>query len=196
MKESLLPPAASRHNLSYRPLPGRAVSLVRMKTLLSVAALISLALMAPISGAAANTIWLPNVTDSPTRFSAPGVYTGAPDLPLTLSMILAGGGPEHFATVPLVTALAGSKTDAEIEALKKKFGDQAVAAFVTILPFAVDDSLRIVKQKGIALPSTPIQIPKTAKPSRARFGLPARPATALMSRYCLTERSRTEFTSK
>ena len=131
-----------------------------MKTPLSVATLISIALLAPISGHAENTVWLPNVIDSPTRFSAPGVYTGAPDLPLTLSMILAGGGPEHFAAVPLVKILAGSKSDAEITALKEKFGDQAVQAFVTILPFAVDDSLRIVKQKGIALPSTPNPSPK------------------------------------
>lgn len=134
-----------------------------MKTLLSVAALISIALLAPMSGAAASTVWMPNVIDSPTRFSAPGVYTAAPDLPLTLSMILAGGGPEHFATVPLVTVLAGAKTSAEIAVLKKKFGDQAVAAFVTILPFAVDDSLRIVKQRGIALPSAPHPNPQNGE---------------------------------
>ena len=128
--------------------------LVRMKTLLSIAALIGVALLAPISSRAVDTAWLPNVVDAPTRFSAPGVYAGAPDLQLTLSMIQAGGGPQNFATVPLVRVLAGSKADAEIAALKKKFGDQAVTAFVTILPFAVADSLRIVKQKGIALPST------------------------------------------
>ncbi len=130
------------------------------ETPFSVAAVISVALLAPISGGAANTIWLPNVIDSLTRFSAPGVYTGAPDVPLTLSMTLAGGGPEHFATVPLIKILAGSKTDAEVAALREKFGHQAVQAFVAILPFAVDDSLRIVKQKGIALPSKPHPSPQ------------------------------------
>lgn len=137
--------------------------LLRMKTLLSVAALISIALLTPALGRATETAWLPNVVDSPTRFSAPGVYTGVPDLPLTFSMILAGGGSEHFATVALVRILAGSKTDAEVAALKKAFGGQAVQAFVTILPFAVDDSLRIAKQKGIALPSTPNPEPQNGE---------------------------------
>lgn len=167
-----------------------------MKTPFSVAAVISVALLAPISGGAANTVWSPNVIDSPTRFSAPGVHTGAPDLPLTLSMTLAGGGPEHFATVPLVKVLAGNNTDAEIAALKEKFGDQAVQAFVTILQFAVDDSLRIVKQKGIALPSAVHLNPENGEALAGALWAAGRPATALMSRSCSTVRSRTVFTSK
>lgn len=78
-------------------------------------------------------------------------------------MILAGGGSEHFATLSLVKMLAGTKTDAEIAALKKAFGGQAVQAFVAILPFAVDDSLQIAKQKGIALPSTPNPEPQNGE---------------------------------
>lgn len=54
----------------------------------------------------------------------------------------------------------GKQVRCRNHALKEKFGDQAVQAFVTILPFAVDDSLRIVKQKGIALPSTPNPSPQ------------------------------------
>src|SRR5580692_11887653 len=92
------------------------------------------ALLGPHAAVAADN-WLPNVTDTPSRFSGPGVYTGAPQLPLTLSMIVAGGGPSDFKTVTLVKVLAGDKTSAEVASLTKKFGADKVAHFVTIFPF-------------------------------------------------------------
>src|SRR5580693_7166380 len=97
--------------------------------------------------------WLPNVTDSPSRFSGPGVYTGAPALPVTLSMVIAGGGPSDFQTVTLVKALAGAKADAEVASLTNKFGADKVTNFVTIFPFVVSDTLKIAREKGVALPS-------------------------------------------
>jgi hypothetical protein len=105
-------------------------------------------------------MWLPNVVDQPSRFSGPGVYTGPPALPVTLSMIIAGGGPSDFQTLTLVKRLAGAKTDAEVASLKAKFGDQKVTNFVTVFNFVVADSLAIVKAKNIALPSTPKPDPK------------------------------------
>lgn len=107
--------------------------------------------------------WLPNVVDQPSRFSGPGVYTGPPALPVTLSMIVAGGGPSDFQTVTLVKVLAGNKADAEIASLKEKFGADKVTNFVTIFPFVVSDSLKIAKEKGVALPSTPKPDPKDGK---------------------------------
>lgn len=104
--------------------------------------------------------WMPNVVDQPSRFSGPGVYTGPPALPVTLSMIVAGGGPSDFETVTLVKTLAGSKADAEVASLKAKFGADKVTNFVTIFPFVVSDSLKIAKAKGVALPSTPNPDPK------------------------------------
>lgn len=121
----------------------------------------SLLLMALPAPAVEN--WLPNVVADPSRFSGPGVYTGPPALPVTLSMILAGGGPANFQTLELVHALAGSKTDAEVASLKRQFGAAKVANFVTIFPFVVNDSLRIVKAKGVALPSSPSPNPKDGK---------------------------------
>jgi hypothetical protein len=112
---------------------------------------------------AAAEMWMPNVVDQPSRFSGPGVYTGKPALQVTLSMVIAGGGPKDFATLTLVKALAGDKTDAEVAALKQKFGDKAVTNFVTIFPFVVSDSLKIAKEKGVALPSTPSPDPKDGK---------------------------------
>jgi hypothetical protein len=108
----------------------------------------------------AAAMWLPNVVDQPSRFSGPGVYTGPPALPVTLSMIIAGGGPSDFQTLTLVKRLAGAKTDAEVASLKAKFGDQKVTNFVTVFNFVVADSLAIVKAKNIALPSTPKPDPK------------------------------------
>ena len=107
--------------------------------------------------------WLPNVVDQPSRFSGPGVYTGPPALPVTLSMIMAGGGPSNFQTVTLVQTLAGSKADAEVASLKAKFGADKVTHFVTIFPFVVSDSLKIAKAKGVALPSAPNPDPKDGK---------------------------------
>jgi hypothetical protein len=107
---------------------------------------------------------MPNVADKPTRFSGSCcIYTGAPALPVTLSMIEAGGGPSDFNSLTLVKTLAGPKTDAEVASLKQKFGDQKVANFLTVFDFVVSDSLRIVKQKNIALPSQPNPDPKDGK---------------------------------
>lgn len=107
---------------------------------------------------------MPNVVDQPTRFSGSCcVYTGAPALPVTLSMIVAGGGPSNFNTLALVKTLAGAKTDAEVASLKQKFGDEKVANFLKVFDFVVADSLRIVKEKNIALPSQPSPDPKDGK---------------------------------
>ena len=124
-----------------------------------IAALLGAGLLLSAGPAAAET-WLPNVKDSPSRFSGPGVYTGQPALAVTLSMVIAGGGPSNFQTLTLVKALAGDKTDAEVASLKKKFGDQKVTNFVTIFPFVVSDSLKIAKAKGVALPDKPNPDPK------------------------------------
>jgi len=106
---------------------------------------------------------LPNVTDAPSRFSGPGVYTGPPALPVTLSMIMAGGGPTNFQTTTLVGVLAGPKATAEVASLTQKFGSTKVGNFVKVFNFVVADSLKIVNEKHIVLPSTPNPDPKDGK---------------------------------
>lgn len=107
---------------------------------------------------------MPNVVDKPTRFSGSCcVYTGQPALPVTLSMIVAGGGPSDFNSLTLVKTLAGPKTDAEVASLKQKFGDEKVANFLKVFNFVVSDSLTIVKAKKIALPTKPNPDPKDGK---------------------------------
>ncbi len=120
-----------------------------------IAAVVAAGMLVAAAPVTAAETWLPQVTDAPSRFSGPGVYTGKPALAVTLSMVMAGGGPSDFATLTLVKVLAGDKTDAEVAALKQKFGDQKVTNFVTIFPFVVSDSLKIAKAKGVALPSAP-----------------------------------------
>ena len=124
--------------------------MVFLRRLAAVAALA--ALCAPLYASAK---MMPDVTNQPSRFSGPGVYTGKPALQVTLSMIEAGGGPSNFQTVTLLKTLTGAKFNPEVAKLTKQYGKQKVGNFVTIFKFVVDDSLRIVKAKHVALPSTP-----------------------------------------
>jgi hypothetical protein len=114
----------------------------------------ALALVAPAADAQSTT---------QARFSTTGVYNGAPVLPLTLSMIEAGGGPAHFDSVTLVGALAGPSTKAEVAKLTKQFGAAKLKSFLDVFNFVVSDSLAIVTKKKIALPSSPNPNPKDGK---------------------------------
>ena len=107
---------------------------------------------------------MPNILDKPTRFSGSCcVYTGAPALPVTLSMIVAGGGPDKFSTLTLVKTLAGDKTEAEVASLKAKFGDEKIGNFVKVFDFVVSQSLYDVSSAKVALPKTPNPDPKDGK---------------------------------
>lgn len=102
-------------------------------------------------------------SDMSARFSKAGVYAGAPNLPLTLSMIVAGGGPTAFKSTTLVGTLAGANTKAEVAKLTKQFGAKNVQSFLTVYDFVVADSLKIVTAKKIALPAAPSPDPKDGK---------------------------------
>lgn len=126
---------------------------------LAAAALLA-ALCAPIGAVAAQNSMMsgkmmPEITSQPSRFSGPGVYTGKPALQVTLSMIIAGGGPAHFSTVTLLKTLTGSKFNAEVAKLTGQYGKTKVGNFLKVFDFVVSDSLRIVKEKNVALPSSP-----------------------------------------
>jgi hypothetical protein len=117
--------------------------------------------LAMAGGGIASAKLLPNVVDQPTRFSgACCVYTGAPSLALTLSMIEAGGGPSSFNTVTLLKTLTGPQFDAEVGKLTNQYGKEQVAQFLKTFDFVVNDSLRIVTAKKIALPSQPNPNPR------------------------------------
>lgn len=110
------------------------------------------ALVAPSTAFAA---MMPNVVNQPSRFSGPGVYTGKPALQVTLSMVMAGGGPSNFKTVTLLKTLTGDKFNAEVGKLTKQYGQQKINNFINVFQFIVSDTLKIVTRKHIALPKTP-----------------------------------------
>lgn len=118
------------------------------------------ALTAPLAALAAP---MTNVTNQPSRFSGPGVYTGAPALQVTLSMVMAGGGPSNFNTVTLLKVLTGPKFDAEVGKLTKQYGKTKVDNFLKVFDYVVADTLKIVNEKHIALPKTPSPDPKDGK---------------------------------
>ncbi len=95
------------------------------------------------------------ITMQPSRFSGPGVYTGPPALRVTLSMVMAGGGPAHFQSVELVKRLTGPKFTAEVDKLNKQYGKEKVGTFLEVFNYVVDDSLKVAAAKHVALPSSP-----------------------------------------
>jgi hypothetical protein len=119
------------------------------------------ALAVCITSGVASAALMPNISDHPTRFSGSCcVYTGAPALAVTLSMIEAGGGPSDFTTVKLLKRLTGSLFNAEVGKLSKQYGKDQVGQFLKTFHFVVTDSLKIVAEKHVALPSTPNPNPK------------------------------------
>ena len=136
-----------------------------MQALRKAAALAALlALAAPLTAAAQSSASMPDLNmQQSSRFSGPGVYTGSPALPVTLSMIVAGGGPSSFDTVALLKTLTGSKFDAELAKLTGQYGKEKIGNFVTVFNYVVSDSLRIVKAKHVALPKEPSPDPKNGE---------------------------------
>ncbi len=97
------------------------------------------------------------------RYSDAPSYTGQPTLPVTLSMVIAGGGPGKFQTIKLVSLLAGSKTKAEVAKLTNEYGQKNVASFLTVFDYVISDALAIVQAKHIALPAAPKPAPSNGK---------------------------------
>jgi len=101
-----------------------------------------------------------NADDRPlARFSDAFAYTGPPNLALTLSMVMAGGGPNNFDTTKLMHALWGEKAPAEANRLIGEFGQQEYASFIVVFEYVVSDTLQIAAAKHIALPSKPVPSP-------------------------------------
>lgn len=103
------------------------------------------------------------ITMQPSRFSGPGVYTGPPALPVTLSMIVAGGGPAHFDAVTLLKGLAGADFNAEVGKLTKQYGKTKVGNFLSVFNFVVADSLKLATAAKVKLPSKPYPSPSDGK---------------------------------
>lgn len=80
-------------------------------------------------------------------------YLGKPALPVTVALIQAGGGAGNFSLVTALNHMLGQETvNAEIAKLARQYGADAVQDWVAAINFYVDDTLQIVKAKGIMLP--------------------------------------------
>ena len=123
-------------------------------------ALAALALVAPAFGATGHA----RFSDVPAATAAHAdSYAGAPDLALTLSLVEAGNGPKSFQSSTLVGVLGGASTHAEVAKLGKQFGSSNVQSFLTVFNYAVDDSLKIVTEKKVALPAAAEPAPTDGK---------------------------------
>jgi hypothetical protein len=97
------------------------------------------------------------------RFSDAYSFTGKPTLTLTLATIAAGGGASDFKTVKLLQVLAGDAFKPEVDKLTKEYGADKVTSFITVFDFVINDSLRLVTEKKVALPATPAPNPNDGK---------------------------------
>ena len=91
------------------------------------------------------------------RYSGP-VYTGAPMLKVTSSLVAAGGGASNFSTAKAVTAIAGKDlTNKELAKLTKQYGQDKVSDWIKVNDFAVADALKIATAAGVKLPKASIK---------------------------------------
>jgi hypothetical protein len=127
----------------------------------ALVALLGALTAATLPAAAQNTMG--GMPMSHARYSGAPVFSGSPTLPLTLSVVVAGGGPANFDSAKLVGVLAGPLTDAEVKKLSGQFGPDNVGSFLKTFNFVIADALRLVKQDNIALPSTPLPAPNDGK---------------------------------
>ncbi len=120
------------------------------------------------------------------RYSPAPVYTGAPNLPLTLSVVVAGGGPARFDSTKLVGVLAGSLTDAEVKKLSGQFGAENVGSFLKTFDFVIGDALALVRKNDVALPPAPAPAPTDGKAlAAALYGAGVTPAGNFDVEYLL-----------
>ncbi len=87
------------------------------------------------------------------RFGGP-VYSGAPALAVTSSLVAAGGGADKYSTAAALTSMLGADTvKAEVGKLTKQYGAAEVNTWLATFDFAVKDALKIATAAGVTLPA-------------------------------------------
>jgi len=124
--------------------------------------MISLRSLAAIAATASLLVAAPAFAKDSARFGG-SVYSDAPNLGNTLSLVMAGGGPAHFSTVTAFGVLAGDKATAEVDALTAKYGAAKFGQFIKTFDFVINDSLAIVTAAKVELPAKPSPDPKDGK---------------------------------
>jgi hypothetical protein len=105
-----------------------------------------------VVGAAVSASAQMNMADM-ARFGGP-VYTGAPALGVTASIVKAGGGPGHFSTAKAITTIVGPDlTKGEVTKLSKQYSKARIDRFLMVFDYAIADSLKIATAAGVKLPA-------------------------------------------
>jgi hypothetical protein len=107
-------------------------------------------------------------------------YLGEPDLPLTVAVVQAGGGAEHFDSQKLLGVLAGVNASAEVQSLTQRYGQERVTAFVATFNRAIDDALSDATRAGVKLPNSP---PGLAQDGKQLSGLLVAAGTTSSGRF-------------
>jgi hypothetical protein len=145
------------------PLENRVLAHVERKFMLGIIRTAAVAAaVAGLLGSAALAQGSMSSSAETARYGG-SVYTGAPDLPLTLSMVMAGGGPSNFKTTTLVGVLAGANAKAEVAKLTKQYGAAGVKQYLAVFDFVVADALKRATAAGVKLPSAPAPDPTDGK---------------------------------
>lgn len=88
-----------------------------------------------------------------SRYGGP-VYTGAPALAVTSSLVKAGGGAGEFSIATALTSMVGPKlVTAEVGKLTHQYGKTRVTSWITVFNFAVADALKKATAAGVTLPA-------------------------------------------
>jgi len=87
------------------------------------------------------------------RYGGPA-YLGAPDLPVTVAVVTAGGGAADFSTAKALTAMVGpTLTNAEVGKLTQQYGKEKVDSFIRVFNYVVGDAVTIATADGMKLPA-------------------------------------------
>lgn len=94
-----------------------------------------------------------------SRYGGP-VYTGAPALAVTASLVQAGGGAANFSAAKALTAIAGPKlAKAELAKLTKQYGAKRMKNWVAVFDFAVRDAAKLATKAGVKFPAATLKGP-------------------------------------
>jgi len=107
---------------------------------------------------------------SGARYGGPS-YLGAPDLPVTVAVVTAGGGAADFSTAKALTAMVGpTLTNAEVGKLTQQYGKEKVDSFITVFNYTVVDAVKIATADGIKLPAASPLEGKALAAELVKFG--------------------------
>ena len=87
-----------------------------------------------------------------SRYGGP-VYTGAPALNVTASLVEAGGGTDFSIAKALTSMVGPDLVNAEVTKLTKQYGKDDVDSWITVFDFAVADALDHATKAGVTLPA-------------------------------------------